>query len=175
MGDVLRGIARTGLIMAATVAFGLAWAAVEARIARPAAYTGGVAAETGGPTGETWLVDGYNVLAVALHRGRARDRWWTRRAEVVALMARLDRPGTELVVVFDARVPVPAAEPPGGVREVYAPSADEWLEAAVRGAPDPARLVVVTGDRRLAARVRHRGARVVSPHDFVERCRGTAI
>jgi hypothetical protein len=55
---------------------------------------------------------------------------------------------------------------------VFAPSADEWLLRRLRSAPDPSRLGVVTGDRRLAIRSRRRGARVIMPREFLDRCRG---
>jgi rRNA-processing protein FCF1 len=55
---------------------------------------------------------------------------------------------------------------------VFAPSADDWLLARVREEDDPTRVVVVTADRKVAGRARQRGARVVSPRDFLERCSG---
>jgi hypothetical protein len=56
------------------------------------------------------------------------------------------------------------------VQAVFVPSADDWLVARVREAADPQRVRVVTADRRLAARVRHHGGRVVSPAAFLGRC-----
>jgi rRNA-processing protein FCF1 len=53
---------------------------------------------------------------------------------------------------------------------VFAPSADDWLLQAVRDAEEPSALVVVTADRQLADRIRHRGARIVSPRTFLARC-----
>jgi hypothetical protein len=118
---------------------------------------------------ERWLVDGYNVIQVALLAGRERDAWWTgaRRAE---LLERADAaPGRVAVeVVFDG--PEPAA-PRRGARAVFAPSADAWIldEVAAAG---PTRPTVVTADRRLAARARRRGARVMAPAAFLARCGG---
>ena len=40
----------------------------------------------------------------------------------------------------------------------------------VRAAADPTRVRIVTADRQLANRARHRGAEVVAPHAFVARC-----
>jgi rRNA-processing protein FCF1 len=42
----------------------------------------------------------------------------------------------------------------------------------VRSAQDPARIAVVTADKQLADRARHRGARVYSPRAFLDRCTG---
>ena len=58
------------------------------------------------------------------------------------------------------------------VRRFFAPSADDWLVAQVRASPAPDCLAVVTADRAVAGRARHRGAQVVSPRAFLARCRG---
>lgn len=149
------------------------------------------------PTPALWLVDGFNVLHVALLGGSSRDDWWTaeQRARVLALAHRLRARGEAVRVVFDGPRPLatPAVDAGGAAAGakwaspgrpdghwdgqldvVFAPSADAWLLARVREAPDPARVAVVTADRRLADRVRHRGARVIPPGAFVERCRGCA-
>jgi hypothetical protein len=120
---------------------------------------------------ELWLVDGFNVVQVALLGGRDRERWWgsERRAELLERASRLSAAGARIEVVFDGERP--AEERDGaGAREVFADSADAWLVARVKAAPDPARIAVVTADRRLAGRVRHHGARVVAPSDFLRRC-----
>lgn len=119
-----------------------------------------------------WLIDGFNVVQVGLLGGRDRERWWSapRRDELLSQVASFEPRDAPLWVVFDGDRPPTASEAPGRVRVVFAPSADEWLVARVRRADDPARLVVVTADRRLAARVRHLGARVASPAEFLARC-----
>jgi predicted RNA-binding protein with PIN domain len=125
-----------------------------------------------------WLVDGFNLLHAAVLRGRDRKDWWgaEARGRVVELVRGLDAPGAEVIVVFDGRRP--ADEPEEGEervpRVVFALSADDWLLAAVRRAPDPTRVVVVTADRQLADRARHRGARVLGPTAFRARCGGSA-
>jgi hypothetical protein len=121
-----------------------------------------------------WLVDGFNALCVALLAGRERSAWWTRegREEVLARVRGFDDPSAEIWVVFDGGRPEPEAEPdaPAGPRVAFAPSADEWVLRRLReGAREVA---VVTADRRLAARARARGARVVSPRAFLARCSG---
>jgi hypothetical protein len=176
----------------AFVAFGLLWAAVESRAAFETRAPGGdrsysdavVAPETRrapiSPVPSIWLVDGFNVLHAGVLHGRDRADWWSapRRAELLALAHRFDDASVEIWVVFDgprAEVPPDPATigaEPGGVREVFAPSADEWLVERVRSCPDPSQLAVVTADRRLAGRARHRGARVVAPREFLAHCRG---
>jgi predicted RNA-binding protein with PIN domain len=123
-----------------------------------------------------WLVDGYNVLhAVLLGAGGREGAWWSEpaRAGLLARAERLDDPGAEIWVVFDGPRPeaAPGAAAPGArVRRVFAASADEWLVARVRESPQPDRIAVVTADRRVADRARHRGARVVAPAEFLARC-----
>jgi hypothetical protein len=132
------------------------------------------------PPATTWLIDGFNVLNVALLRGTEREAFWrgASRRLLIDLAGRLDEADAEVVVVFDGSRPSPGDEdlgPPPGKRRppqvVFARPADDWLLRRIRSAPDPAGVVVVTADRQLADRARHRGARVVAPALFVERCR----
>ncbi|MEN8183438.1 MAG: NYN domain-containing protein [Myxococcota bacterium] len=122
-----------------------------------------------------WLVDGFNVLHVGLLSGRERSEWWRRerRAELLARVERF-RPGgkdAKVWVVFDGDHPPPPDEAgEGRVGVVFAPSADDWLISRVREAAPAQEVAVVTADRRLAARARHRGATVVSPRSFISRC-----
>ncbi len=122
-----------------------------------------------------WLVDGYNVLHAVLlgERGRG-GSWWSEalRNGLLARAGQLADPGAEVWVVFDGARPDAGSEAAAGarVRQVFAPSADDWLVARVRQAPRPEELAVVTADRKLADRARQRGARVVSPGEFLARC-----
>lgn|SRR5690606_38877324 len=122
-----------------------------------------------------WLVDGFNLLHAAVLRGRDRRDWWraSARERVLALVRRLEAPGAEVIVVFDGQRP-PDEPERTHPQVVFAASADEWLIRAVRQAPDPSRIALVTADRQLADRARHRGARVVGPIAFRERCGGAA-
>ncbi len=138
-----------------------------------------------------WLVDGFNVLHAGVLKGRNRREWWTApvRERLLALAAGFDDPTAELWIAFDGPAPVAPARKAGAsrprseaqpseggplqdvrVRAVFAASADDWLVTRVRRAEDPARFAVVTCDRQVADRVRHRGARVVSPREFLARC-----
>ena len=125
-----------------------------------------------------WLVDGFNVLHVVLLHGESRKAWWQSkgRERVVELVRAFDAADAEVVVVFDGSQPPPEGEPENaaGLRVVFAAPADDWVLTAVRTAPDPARVAVVTADRRLAARARHRGAQVVAPGVFAARCRANS-
>lgn len=167
--------------MATFVAFGLAWAELEARAVRPAAPypllvaegCAGSAREAEGPS--IWLVDGFNVLHAGVLRGRNRADWWKepRRAELVRLASQFAG-GAEIWIVFDGPHSQgsnqEAADDAPRVRQIFAPSADQWLLGRVKNAGDPSRLAVVTADRRVAERARRRGARIVSPRAFLERC-----
>jgi len=125
-----------------------------------------------------WLVDGFNVLHVVLLHGESRKAWWQSkgRERVVELARAFDAAEADVVVVFDGSQPPPEGEPENaaGLRVVFAAPADDWVLTAVRTAPDPARVAVVTADRRLAARARHRGAQVVAPGVFAARCRANS-
>lgn len=127
------------------------------------------------PTQEIWLVDGYNVLCTGLLGGRDRHGWWRRehRAALLERLERFDEPAAEIWVVFDGPLdpPPPAGSAPR-VRAVYAASADEWLTREVRDRAAEGPVALVTADRRLADRARHRGARIVAPRDLLGRCTG---
>jgi predicted RNA-binding protein with PIN domain len=160
------GAVQTGTVVAGVLAFGLAWAGA-AGLARPGPYTPAPMSD------ERWLVDGFNVLHAGVLRGNDRRGWWREevRARLLERVAAFEDGAAELWVVFDGPGPGAAAERESErPRVVFAPSADEWLLEAVRDAPDPASVVLVTADRQLADRARHRGARVVSPRAFLARC-----
>ena len=141
------GVGEALLVPLAFAALGFAWWGTAARAqAGSTVYAPAMA-----PEGEIWLVDGFNVVQVALLSGRERDAWWTapRREELLERVAAFEVPAAEVWVVFDGERPAEAAS---AVRTVFAPSADDWLLRRVREAPDPSLVHVVTADRRLAAR-----------------------
>jgi hypothetical protein len=165
------GIREGVLVMAGFAGLGLGWAGVERHDAALADYPGAPMETPAPPT--RWLVDGFNVLHAGVLRGRDRAEWWTqpRRDELVALAERFDDASAEIWIVFDGRGPEsPDGAKPGRVRQVFAPSADDWLLAQVRASEQPGELAVVTADRAVAARARHRGAQVVGPRAFLARC-----
>lgn len=180
-GLLREGFLRDGFLRELAVA--LAWMAAFVALAAGVRATGFPAAvypvapmaDPADPAAEprTWLVDGFNLMHAAVLRGRDRREWWRAEARerVLDLVRRLEAPEAEVVVVFDG--PRPADEPEraaDGPRVVFAESADDWLIRAVRQAPDPGRIALVTADRQLADRARHRGARVIGPVAFRERC-----
>ena len=166
------GVARALALIAVFPAAGLAVRAGLQAGSAPPFYPESWMEEIQTEEPELWLVDGFNVVQVALLSGRDRESWWRaeRRAELMAHAAQLSAKGACVEVVFDGAEPAPEAEGPGA-REVFAESADAWLVARVRAAADPQRVAVVTADRRLAGRVRHHGARVIGPGEFLRRCR----
>jgi predicted RNA-binding protein with PIN domain len=169
-----RGILESLLVIAGFAGFGFAWAGFERRDAALSDYPHPPMEETP-PTPSLWLVDGFNVLHAGVLRGRDRAEWWTepRREQLVALAERFDDAGAEIWIVFDGSGPeAPGEAPAGRVRRIFAPSADDWLLAKVRASQAPGCLAVVTADRAVAGRARHRGAQVVSPRAFLSRCQG---
>ena len=176
MGDLRRFLGEAGgalAVMGGFVALALGAAALEAA-PRPDYPRAPVANADAGEAPTTWLVDGFNLLHVAVLRGGPRNEWWreSNRAQVVALARGFEDRRAEVVVVFDGAGTEDEVDPAGRPRVVFADSADEWMLAALRAASDPSRVAIVTADRRLADRARHRGARVVRPTEFAARCRG---
>jgi len=175
--NALRGIIQTAGVVAAFVQLGLGFAVARQHAANLSAspYTAVSMPQRseGKKPPQRWLIDGFNVLHVALLRGRERGEWWgpEARTRLLAAVSRFDDPGSEICVVFDGSRPLEAPEASAGPRVVFARSADAWLLAEVRAASEPGLLTVVTADRKLADRARHRGARIVSPRDFLQRCR----
>jgi predicted RNA-binding protein with PIN domain len=164
------------LWMATFVALGTGVRALSAG-AEPPPYPAPPMTDAADPAADhLWLVDGFNLMHAAVLRGKDRRDWWRAEARerVLEMVRRLDAPGAEVVVVFDGRRPPDEPERESGPQVVFAASADDWLVRAVREAPDPSRIVVVTADRQLADRARHRGARVVGPIAFRERCGGSS-
>lgn len=134
----------------------------------------------------SWIVDGYNVLRVSLSaapgNAAAPLKWWSeeRRAVLTSIAARLPYPDDEIILVFDARhlsraqLPADADPVRPRVRHVFAPSADEWIVSALQQRDESEQAVVVTADRPLADRARHRGAEVMATGEFVALCGGDA-
>jgi len=182
---VLQTLAITGAFAAAAPVLGPLLEAPHPAGARPGYPAPGM--EPGGEPGdevreilrEIWLIDGFNVIQVAARAGGQpsnREGWWREPART-ALLERSGcladpevDPGTEVWVVFDGPHPPPEPLVSGCARGVFAPSADDWILERLRAHPDPAGVRVVTADRPLAERARHRGAVVVGPHEFLERC-----
>jgi predicted RNA-binding protein with PIN domain len=158
-------------VIAGFVVFGLGWAALEGS---PGAYPGPMVDDAPDEAPRIWLVDGYNAVCAGLLGGRDRAGWWSpeRRDELIARVAGFDGladPGSEVCIVFDGDSPADDAEG-RRIRTVFAPSADEWLVRQVRERVARGPVAVVTGDRKLANRVRHRGATVYTPQEFLRRC-----
>jgi predicted RNA-binding protein with PIN domain len=111
--------------------------------------------------------------------GSRPDRWWNDPDKAVRrLIGELDRyareTGEEVTVVFDRQ---PRDESPGihgAVTVAFASrcgrnAADHEITEMVADDESPATLTVVTSDRDLADRVRHRGARVAPSGSFRRR------
>jgi predicted RNA-binding protein with PIN domain len=167
------GLLQSLAVVSAVLAFGLGWAGAGSPQGPAASYTAVVPDAARGEGQVRWLVDGFNVLHAGVLRGNDRRGWWREemRGRLLSRVAGFEERESELWVVFDGEGPGTEAELASGwPRVVFAPSADDWLLQAVRDAEDPSALVVVTADRQLADRIRHRGARIVSPRTFLARC-----
>jgi hypothetical protein len=177
-----RGVVEAVSVVAAFVGGGLGYAdwldgsamssAGEPALYAPALYPGEM--ENREPPSQVWLVDGYNAIAVGLLARREREDWWTSRYrnELLGRVEAFEEPSAEIWVVFDGARPAEAA-PSGRVHSVFAPSADDWLLTRIRER-DPSTTTLVTADRQLADRARDRGVVVVTPAEFLARCRAVA-
>jgi hypothetical protein len=109
---------------------------------------------------------------------RRQRGWWSRegRERLVALSRCFPDPDAEIWIVFDG--PRPLDEPRHGERPdvyvQYAPSADEWIVRTVRDHQAPDRISVVSRDRQVCGRIRHRGSHVFSPTEFLALCSAAA-
>jgi hypothetical protein len=167
--SLLRGTAESLAVIAAFLALGFGAALGESS---PAPYPPASTVADAPAAGTLWIVDGFNVLHASVLRGKERSGWWRAdvRERLLERVRSFEEPGAEIWVVFDG--PNNPESPPaeGGPRVVFAPSADEWVLARIRAEADPARVAVVTADRRLAGRSQRRGVRVVPPREFLSRC-----
>lgn len=132
-----------------------------------------------------YLVDGYNFLHAVVLKGRERATWWSpeSQARAVSCILPLVGEGAEAWVVFDRRGPAEAsgidvageagslggsstAEAHGGLQVHHAPDADDYIVTRCAELASRREVVVVSADRSLVDRARHRGARGVSPWAF---------
>jgi predicted RNA-binding protein with PIN domain len=132
-----------------------------------------------------YLVDGFNLLHAVVLRGRERRNWW--QAEQQARVVRLARAfrGGEVWVIFDARggervtgTGTGGAFTPGPNGEQlevrFAPNADDYIVELCAQLQGQRQVIVVSADRALVDRARHRGAARLSPWQFAEQCGPTA-
>ena len=125
-----------------------------------------------------FLIDGYNLLhAVWPAEGRQlRPKAWPRFRQRLLDRLRAFHAGDAepVTVVFDAARqphPEPAEADARGVRVRFAvgyPSADDLIEELIRADSAPARLTVVSDDRRVRDAARRRGCAVTGCLDYFE-------
>ncbi len=175
---LIGGSAESLAVIGLFLAFGLGWGGLEPLDlwagASGANYPAPTVVPDSQPSPSLWLVDGFNVLHVGILHGRDRAEWWTapQREVLLSRVRQFDDPDVDIWVVFDGPHDAYAGAPAPQVHPIFAPSADDWLLTRLRDQPDPASVAVVTADRAVADRARHRGARVVSPQEFLGRCGG---
>lgn len=129
------------------------------------------------------LVDGFNVLHAVL-LGSEREGWWRRevRERLLERLGLWRESGDQIWVAFDGACPSwsvwaePVAQmlgvPAGGplLHCVFVESADDWIVRRARRAPDPARTIVVSADRKVVGRARGAGCEIWTPWAFMARC-----
>lgn len=132
----------------------------------------------GGASEALFVVDGFNFTHAVVLRKDERPRFVAseERARLVDLFS--DLPLRGVLVIDDRSASFPREQelsealsverPKSGFHLLTSPDADATILDCVAASSDPARLCVVTADRSLADRSRHRGARVLSPFRFAE-------
>lgn len=129
-------------------------------------------------TAPLYLIDGFNFLHAVVLQGRERARWWSEEnqrrvvSRVAELGAAID--GFEAWVVFDRRGSAHDASSRDGTSvrserglEVHAAAdADDYIVARCAELQGQREVRVVSADRSLVDRARHRGARGISPWAF---------
>jgi YacP-like NYN domain-containing protein len=124
-----------------------------------------------------YLVDGFNFLHAVLLVGSARPHWWRlenqQRVVDWCMAAGVVREGVDLWIVFDQREGREQSGSGGGalvggagVQIHHAPDADDYIVARCGELCSERDVVVVSADRSLVDRAKHRGARASSPWAF---------
>lgn len=120
-----------------------------------------------------YLVDGFNFLHAVVLRGRDRGGWWRpemQRSAVEWVASLPVAASADVWVIFDRRGSGSSDEGLGLLRSAveirHAPDADEYILALCEELRGRRPVVVVSADRSLVDRAKHRGARGLSPWDF---------
>lgn len=109
--------------------------------------------------------DGNNLIGQSAAAAGADAR--TRREFLSTLASYRQAGGGKFLVFFDGDDPHRSASPPGVPVRYTAPlPADDAILEGLRGARNPAEIIVVTNDRGLAARCRDEGAQVLNWSGF---------
>jgi predicted RNA-binding protein with PIN domain len=116
-----------------------------------------------------FLVDGYNLLYTLdeLPSGSLQDK----REKLLRLLTQRRPQGkNKLTVVFDSRQGMGNEGDQGGIHIVFTAgeTADDWISARVRKAPQPRTLIVVSNDKGIQLDVRGTGARFISVDEFLK-------
>ena len=141
-------------------------------------------------TNRVILVDGFNVLHAVLLGREREDGWWKRepRERLLRRIRGWRGPANEIWVAFDGTQPawsvwaepfpdlVTAEEEPGDIptpiiHSLFVESADDWIVRRARRAPQPERMIVVSGDHKVAGRARSAGCEVWTPWTLISQCR----
>ena len=118
-----------------------------------------------------FVLDGYNIIK--------RNPSWQTQPLIQARQTLLESivrerlcgsPRNKVTIVFDSRNTTPEKQVIGGIRMIFADRsyADEQILRLLEEAPNPKEMVVVTDDRELSCRARHRNARVIAVKEFIK-------
>ncbi len=121
-----------------------------------------------------YLIDGYNLL-YALPEIPA-GPWSTKREIFLTRLVQLRPQGNNKVtVIFDSRDGGGSRQQKGAIEIIYTAgeTADDWIIQAVRKAPNPRIVVVITNDQTIRRLIRGTGAKWLSTEDFLKAAKPT--
>ncbi len=116
-----------------------------------------------------YLIDGYNLLYALPEIPPG--PWPTKREIFLALLLKSKPQGkNRITVVFDSRDGGGSRQQKGAIEIVYTAgeTADDWIIQAVRKAPNPRVVVVVTDDQAIRRLIRGTGAKWMPTQDFLK-------
>ena len=116
-----------------------------------------------------YLIDGYNLLYAL--PDIPPGPWAAKREIFLAMLAHVKPQGNNrMTVIFDSREGGGNRSRKGTIDIVYTSgeTADDWIIQAVRKAPNPRVMVVVTNDQAIRRLIRGTGAKWISTQDFMK-------
>jgi predicted RNA-binding protein with PIN domain len=118
--------------------------------------------------------DGNNLIGQSAAAAKSDSR--TRRAFLSDLMSYHRAGGGKYLVYFDGDDPDRSAAPPGVAIRYSAPlSTDEAILQRLREISNPSEIIVVTNDRELMTRCRHRGTAALTWGEFITKMKSRRI
>ncbi len=126
-----------------------------------------------------YLIDGYNLFFRTTSGGDGPDFTKEREKIISRISNEVDQAGLKASLIFDsAWHEGPEERKCKGTLEIHytnkGESADDWIISRVKRDANPAKIIVVTSDRKLAWRARLKGASTLAVEEFIHLLRRLA-